>query len=372
MIYGLRFEVDNELYVEINLREYVRIENNVANINLPERVMPEIIDSTYLKILYAKFNPKLIYQGNARGTIEGWSYLESQQVDLSKATSILAMDEIVSFLVWNFLPAKPIIISIPEIAYLVNHLRKGNVRNLEHYIPKIRRKIGSRKRGAIRYAINGMHKGIPPPISARQLEYSIFSIISELRICREIVDKGYDVEFNPHSKGPDLYLNGRSVKLEVATKFDQLDLRGYEEWAKNFQKNPEEHSIEVDLRVLSASLLLLLADKLGEELRQGDIVIIDVSSTLEGFTMLALKLFSREPPYLEFDTAINRALELVNEGKKAIILYTRSREYTATLCIDSDDALKFIKHVEKHAGSLISLRRKHPYKAIRLLSTIFH
>ena len=185
------------------------------------------------------------------------------------------MDEIVSFLTWNFLPAKPIIISIPEIAYLVNHLRKGNVRNLEHYIPKIRRKIGSRKRGAIRYAIIGMHKGIPPPISARQLEYSMFSIISELWICRVIVDKGYDVEFNPQSSGPDLYLNGRSVKLEVATKFERLDIREHEERMKDSRKNSEERSVKVNLRVLSVPLLLLLADKLREELRQGDIAIID-------------------------------------------------------------------------------------------------
>jgi len=71
MIYGIRFEVNNELYVGIDLREYVRIENNIANINLPERVEPVIIDNSYLKILYAMFNPKLIYRGDAKGTNDG-------------------------------------------------------------------------------------------------------------------------------------------------------------------------------------------------------------------------------------------------------------------------------------------------------------
>ncbi len=372
MIFGIRFEVNNELYVGIDLREYVRIENNVANISLPEKIEPVIIDDSYLKILYAMFNPRLIYRGDAHGTIEGWRYLESHQVDLSEATTILAMDEITTILVWKFLPAVPFITSIPELAHLVNHLRENNVGNLEHYIPKIRRKIGSKKRGAIRYAIKGMHKGNLPFIFARPLEYSIFSINSELWICREMVDKGYDVEFNPQSSGPDLYLSGRSVKLEVATKFERLDIREHKEWMEDTQKSSEDRSIKVNLRVLLASLLLLLADKLREELRQGDIVIIDVSSTLEGSMLLALKFFSKEPRSLEFDTAVNQALELVNKGKKAIVLYTRSREFSASLCIDDENALKFIKHAEERTNPLASLRRKHPYEAIRILSSIFY
>lgn len=372
MIYGIRFEVNNELYVGIDLREYVRIENNIANISLPERVEPVIIDNSYLRILYAMFNPKLVYRGDANGTIEGWRYLESNQVDLSEATTILAMDEITTILVWKFLPAVPIITSIPELAYLVNHLREKNVGNLEHYIPKIRRKIGSKKKGAIRHAIKGMREGNLPFIFARPLEYSVFSIISELWICREIIDEGYDVEFNPQSSGPDLYLNGRSVKLEVATKFERLDIREHEERIEDTQKSPEERSIKVNLRVLSASLLLLLADKFREELRQGDIVIIDVSSTFEGSMLLALKFFSKEPHYLEFDTAINQALEFVDKGKKAIILYTRSREFSASLCIDEENALKFIKYIEERTDLSTMLRRKHPYEAIRILSSIFY
>lgn len=50
MIFGIRFEVNNELYVGIDLREYVSIENNVANISLPEKIKPVIIDDSYLKI----------------------------------------------------------------------------------------------------------------------------------------------------------------------------------------------------------------------------------------------------------------------------------------------------------------------------------
>ncbi len=330
-----------------------------------------IVDSSYLKVLYSTFNPKLVYRGDAHGTIEGWRYLGSHHVDLSEATIILAMNKITRILGWRFWPAVPVITSTAELAYLVNYLRMRSVRNLEHYVPKIRRKIGNRKRGTIRYAIDGIQKSVPPPIFARPLKDSVFSIISELWICRELVDKGYDVEFNPQSSGPDLYLNGRSVKLEVTRKIQRLGIQEYEKWIEAARKSPEESSIRVNLRVLSASLLLLLADKLGEELRQGDIVIIDVSSTLEGSMMLALRLLSRELRNLELSSAVDQALELVDKGKKAIVLYSRSREFSTSLCINAEHAMKFIDSVKEYAGSLISLRREHPHTAIKILSNLF-
>ena len=50
------------------------------------------------------------------------------------------------------------------------------------------------------------------------LRESFASIISELWICRELVEQNFDVMFNPHDEGPDLYINGKSVKLEVTKK----------------------------------------------------------------------------------------------------------------------------------------------------------
>ncbi|MEB2793173.1 MAG: hypothetical protein G5Z42_07815 [Caldisphaeraceae archaeon] len=373
MIFGTRFKVNNELYAGIDFRGYINVENNIANISLPEKIEPAIIDDSYLKVFYATLNPRLIYRGDAHGTIEGWKYLESHQIDLSEATAILAINEIATFLAWKFLPAIPAITSISELAYLVNHLREKSAGNLEYYIPKVRRKIGSsKKRGAVGHAIKSMHEDKRLSTSIRPLEESVFSIISELRICREIVDRGYDVEFNPQSSGPDLYLSGRSVKLEVATKLEQVDIQRYKERMNSTYKNSEEHSIKINPRVLFMSLLLLLADKLGKELKQGNMVIIDISSTLEGSMMLALKSFSKGPHNLEFDAAINRALELINRGKKAIILYTRLGRSSASLCIDDENALEFIRHIKERASYLIPLRRKHPYEAIKILSSMFY
>ncbi|MCD6133557.1 MAG: hypothetical protein J7J16_04505 [Deltaproteobacteria bacterium] len=63
-----------------------------------------------------------------------------------------------------------------------------------------------------------MKDGIPPIIAVMPLRESFASIISELWICRELVEQNFDVMFNPHDEGPDLYINGKSVKLEVTKK----------------------------------------------------------------------------------------------------------------------------------------------------------
>ena len=144
-----------------------------------------------------------------------------------------------------FQPAVPIITSTAELPYLVNHLRLRGVKNLEHYIPKIRRKIGNKKRGAIRHAIDYMQKGALPPMFAKPLRDTVLSVISELRICRELADSGYDIEFNPQSRGPDLYLNGKGVKLEVSRKFDRLNIQEYEKWIEVSKKSLKDPPSEL-------------------------------------------------------------------------------------------------------------------------------
>ncbi len=372
MISRIEFKTNNKLCVGIDISEYVRIEENVANVTFPKRVELRVVGDSYLKILYTTFDPKLVYKGDTYETIQGWRYLDSQQVNLSEAAAILAMDDMISILARRFWPAIPVIISTAELAYLVNHLRIRNVKNLEHYIPKIRRKIGNRKRGTIRYAIDNMRRGILAPSLVSPLKSSFFSIISELWVCRELIDKGYDVEFNPHDNGPDFYLNGRSIKLEIAKRTEQLNIQEYKWWMDATQKDSEGSSIRVNLRTLVVSLLLLLADKLGEELKQGDIVVMDVSSTLDGLMMLALKLLSRKSNELELDTAINRALELVDKRRQAVVLYSRSREFSSALCIDAEFAMKFINRVKRYPISLISLRKRYPYTTIKMLSDYDH
>ena len=42
MILGIKFELNNELYIKYDLSDYVKIENKIANVNLPEYAKPTI------------------------------------------------------------------------------------------------------------------------------------------------------------------------------------------------------------------------------------------------------------------------------------------------------------------------------------------
>jgi len=97
LILGIKFELNNELYIKMDLSEYVKIEDKIANVHLPERVKPAITDSFYLKILYAEFNPRLIYEGDIDGTLKGWDYLESQKIHQLLQPFILRTKKISAF-----------------------------------------------------------------------------------------------------------------------------------------------------------------------------------------------------------------------------------------------------------------------------------
>ena len=110
MILGIKFELNNELYVKYDLSDYVKIENKIANVHLPEYAKP-IPLGNILKILYAEFNPQLIYEGNVSGTLEGWNYLETLRIPLGKVAVTLAKGEITKILTEKFQPAIPLIVS---------------------------------------------------------------------------------------------------------------------------------------------------------------------------------------------------------------------------------------------------------------------
>ena len=98
-------------------------------------------------------------------------------------------------------------------------------------------------------------------------------------------------------------------------------------------------------------------------------MIIDATSTLDGSLLLATKALSREGHSLDMDTAISQALELLEKRRKAIVLYSRSREFTASLSINAENVIKFIEIMKKYGDSIVKLRKSHPLEAIRLLST---
>ncbi len=370
MLFGIKTEIDNELYIKTDLSEYVKMENKIANIHLPEKVKPIIIDNSYLKVMYAEFNPRLIYKGDVHGTLEGWNYLESQQIDLGEASIVLAMGEISTIIAKGFWPATPSIIFPAELAFLVHFLKQKEVGNLEHQIPKIRRKIGSLKKGAIKSVNKKLKNGLSPIIAVMPLKDSFASIESELWICRELVEQNFDVIFNLHKEGPDLYLNGKSVKLEVTKKAEWLNIQEYEMWMKLAQEDPNKSIIPFYPQALLMTLSLTLADKLEKELKQGEIVVVDVSTLFEGLILLASKSLSKKSDELELKCAMDHALDLANEGRQSIVFYSCARDISTAVCVDAETIMGYVNYIKEHARPLISLRKEYPYTMIKIFSDL--
>ncbi len=112
------------------------------------------------------------------------------------------------------------------------------------------------------------------------LSTDIASFVSELKVCRELIKVGFNVEFNPQEKGPDIFIEGQSGKIEVSRRSEVLNLEEWKEWMKIAQEDPNKATLRLRPDVLLLSTFLNLIDKLKEELNQGDIIIVDVTSTL--------------------------------------------------------------------------------------------
>jgi len=365
MLFGIKMMLNNELCVEYNLSPYLTIENKKADVKLPESAKPIPLENT-IRILYAEFSPRLIYQGDVDDTLKGWNYLEDMKIPLGKVSIVLAMAEIFTILTQKFWSVKPLIVSPAEISYLIHLLRCQKVKNLEYVIPKVRRKIN----GSLRFANKKLKRGTLPSIAAMSLIETLASIESELWISRELVEGGFNIAFNPHAKGPDLYVNQKGVKLEITKKAEHWNIKEYEMWMKIAKESPAKSFIPFHPTALLVTLSLNLAHKLEEELGQGDIVVVDISSLFEGFMLLASKYFSEKPEELDFKEAMMDALKRLEEGEKSVILYVRSRDLSAAWRVDAKVMVSYINIIKERAASLISLRKKYPYTTIKIFSEL--
>lgn len=166
------------------------------------------------------------------------------------------------------------------------------------------------------------------------------------------------------------YINGKSVKLEVTKKAERLNIEEHQMWMKIAQEDPNKSIIPFYPQALLATLSLTLADKLEEELNQGEIVVVDISTLFEGFTLLASKYFSKKPNELELRFAMDQALDLVSKGKRSIVFYSRARDTSTAVCVDAEIIISYVNYIKEHARSLISLRKKYPYTMIKIFSDL--
>jgi len=352
--------IDDQVVCRYYFSENFRIEGKKGIIHFDEKFEITKVSQETLKLLYAEFNPSLIYKGNIDDTLAGWKYLLKNKIDLYSASMLLAQDEIIRTNGMKFYPPISSLALLGELAYLVEYLFQKQVTNVEHITPKIRRKIGNKKQGAIKSIEKQLDMGGHPCIAVSSLYEAINSIISELRICKALFDYDYNIIFNEKSEGPDFYLNDRRVKLEVSRKFDRLNIEEYGSWMNKEQNEDGPPFIPFNQTAMIASVSIRLVNKIEEEIKQGEIIVIDISTLFEGFIFIGAKYFSPNPEALELKNAMDSALEITQDGRKAIVLYATSGDSSVAICIEAEWVLNYIEKIKKDCGVLIELRRKAP------------
>ncbi len=365
------FIVGGQLCVSVDISNYVKIEGTTASIELPTEAELAPVSTDRLKILYVEFDPKLVYQGDVKRTISGWRYLIKENVPLNRASTMLAVYELNMMLLSGYFSLVPLLVSLPEMAFLVHRLQEEGIAGITQKLISIRRRL----KGDIRHADKELKKGMPPFVAIQPLVETVLGTMSELQICGELIEAGFNVKINPSAKGPDLFVNGRNIKVEIAKKFERFNFEEYKTWIKIAEQAPDDAFIPFHPRALLATLSLAIADRIEEELSQGDVVLIDVSNLLEGAIMIGFKTTYENKQEFSLGTVMNKALELAGNGHKSVIFYARARSVTGTISVafgvEADIILNFVSAIKRCARLVISFRKKYPYTTVKLFSDLF-
>jgi len=339
---GYKIKKGNELYIEMNLWEYVKIINNTAEVYFPEIIQPKLISNSYVKLWYTTINPRLVYNGTAHQTINGWNYLTSEGLPLEYSTTLLAMDEILRCVYTRTLPIISQLVYILELSDFTYYLKRKEVEGTRDKVNEITRKIRgylrqiNKRRSKLKQADKIKSKEVRQSIQKEilirisSLKKELASIASELKVAKELNDLGFHVSFSSkslHGQKPDLCLNwnGRIIEVEVSKRYEPIIMSQF-----LFKKGKE---CIVSLNAFLKEISQNLWSKIEEKRRQGDVIIIDISSIPEGFILSCWKEFAKDPSKLDLNYAINQALSILQLGEKPTIIYSSVGNTSAAVCI---------------------------------------
>lgn len=356
-IEGIEFRVGDNRALKIDLRDFVETGDNPALV-LPEETAPEIVDDDEIKILHTTFDPRVAYRGSAEATITGWNRLADDDVNLSQTSIFLASGEISSILATGRWPATSSMIYLGETAFLYHYLEAEGAENLEHQVPKLRRRLGSERKGIIKGVIDCLDEGLFPWAEIWELKDALLSKRAELQACRDLLDAGFPIRFNEGSKGPDLFVGAASVKLEVSKKHEQLDPNT---WFQSVGRAKEGGLRMVRPKDVLGGLTLMTAPKIAEERDQGDIVFLDVSTLIEGTMMQAFQSFSDNPEAMDLKVQMAKAVKAAEEGEEVVVFYLRGRDRPAAAFVQQQQIIDYIDALGTEAHNLVAFRKKNPF-----------
>jgi len=368
MINGFKIMRNNRLVIECDFTDFVKIEGSLLGINLPGRIEPELTDGNLIKLGYVKFSPKEVYDGDIKGTLEGWKLLESKGVNLQWAAyTMISYDILQAYVGPHFFPIIPLVVSLAEMACFMYDLIRFGVKDVETLIPKIKKKINGCIKPVKKFIEGRRREGLFLNKLMRDAHHEISSINAELRLLRQLRIAGKSIIVNPKVAGCDFYVQGKAIhRVEVARRMGKIDLEAYKEWEEFSEKNKEQSLIPIHPTGLIACLVMEIAERLEEELKQGEIVIFDVSTTFEGFTLLAIKALSKNPHILDLSREFDKCLNIVEKGEKAILFYAATGQDRAAIAIPAEQAKKYASLALR--TNLLKIKRQSPFICMWLIN----
>ena len=363
MMLGFALYKDHQLVGELNYADLVRIKNRHARVELSS-YSPQVAGDSILRIGPAAFDVRLHLDSDlsSEEVADAWEYVERRfGIHLGEVSLILQAREILDYFGFGYLPVVPTQVLPARLSFLIQECQdiRGFERHTRSYLRQLR---GTRRKlPQVFQSCNLLVE------FSSQLARTASSLECELHLASRLRRLGYGIDLMPEAKqaGVDMLVEGARTEIKhICDLLTQHDL----EYQKAVWKGVQADPAPLTIPGIVADLCMLIAYRgyLDRVLKKrADISIFDVSRTLSGSALIAHKYLTRNDQ-LSLSAQLERCRELVDTGKKALLLYASAGDAEVALAIPLDIALTF------RASAFKPLARLKPiYARIKLISELF-
>ena len=322
---------------------YIDLESLISNQNSPIDV------STFLKPRPGKdfhsiiagpvvFDPKLLFCGDTKSTLEGYQAMKLKGMDLeelgqalaiSYVSEALSMRSVGQALIWRI---NHPLVSLYELSYLYNECYRSGVDGLDNFVKEIKKKIAKRNEGDLGAANRKLRSGEISLTELQKINIELSSKVSELRTALRYRQCDYDVEYNGGlgRGGADLVVTrgNQETNVEVRTRFTEY---------RNFPIDPKRPFPQLTTQLPEIIDFNFNDNEKGNiehKFSQGDIVVEDLTHDYR----IGIKFLARSFLYPAVGQPIRKVLneadEILSSGGKPLVLFTANGCFESWRCID--------------------------------------
>ena len=323
----LRFGVNGKTVISINYPSFVSVENAILSVSTYP-VNPRI-GSDFSSIIAGPvtFDPRFLYCGSDRSSLEGFNKMESLGINLDYLSQSLVSSYAYMALVTSVITnggmlwgIRPPLISLFELTYLYNECKNIGVTDLDKFIQELKKKIGKKNEGALKTYYDKLRRGELTPKEPQGINGELHSKISELKVALRYSQCDYEVVYNGGMShgGSDLTVmkDSRETDVEVRTRFTVI---------KNFPFNVRSPFPQAKIQVEDAidiSIPFNEEKNINVKFSQGDIVVQDLTSDYEIGTPLSARNSFFPMMRRSVKEVLKEADGILLAGGKPLVMFT--------------------------------------------------